>query len=1075
MAGETTIGPKYQSQQYSTTIGTRFIAGQVNCYSYSVAWNLSYSYRTIGSTIYGKATLSVTPQKNYMLWRIQVNSDEQNFYDNQLDHYKEHEYTDDVPVMQRVLFDYGTVVKKTASASVTYENTSSYPSFYIYAKRIPITVKFDSNGGSGAMADQFVSAGLEAELNPCSFRRTGYRFLGWSENASSTAATYQDEATVLFETTISNYKDKKLYAVWEKSLTVTYDAGGGEASGTPVDSYANANGVVALASSYGLSKANCRFLGWVLDKRAVSDGIEYPAGHLFSGDTQVTITSDVTATAQWKGNESIVTLNQGGGTGGTSRITAEYAAPMPTTTNGEPVTMPTRTGYAFDGYYSSANGGGTKYYNADGTSAGNWDRTGNPMLYANWIANTYVVQYYPNYSGATAEPRSQKCRYGSTYAFKGASLFPRDGYRFVRWNTSFDDTGTRYDAGMSFANLTDEDGATITLYAIWARTLSVTVTAAGADNVGLLGNSPTVTATPSEAIVGEVVQLNAQTSDLNGISFQRWAIFGQIMDDHYATQNETSFVVESEQDVTVTAVYERREAEVQAVLSAPCSAVAALSTGATVRCTSTELGETAATTCRWGDTVWFKAEAVTGYAFAGWWDRNTGERMSMDRTYGHVLSKSQTRMEARYSVQVSVTAQPSTEEVGGETVTYTGTVSAWVDGVQQDTSASFPVTIGSSLRIAAQQAEGSYFYGWNANGSAISLAQDQPGILPTEGVAYVATFGATPPTFFYGVRDVRNTTADGTTNENTSSTAPIGETKIVGTEVVALSASEAQSQLGEAGLAYYNGFRYYKIVGLGVTARLVVSPATGNGALQLLSVPQKIEIPAQSSGPDLQGGGLEPAESDFVYNETFSTSEENGNILITSTWGTPVKCTVTVRSDTYGTAVAYSGGSAQGASTISELLVNTNVTVVATPNTGYMFDGWFDGSTLVSKASSYTFGVKRNITLEARFREDTSAIFAWGAGEDVKDAEWTGAVATMPRPMDPVAARVDAAGYPVQLTVGTFSSPSAEPTAERTVVFGSQGGRRLPRMRPERFLRVSVAARSEVDAIVVGTNMAEVN
>lgn len=934
-------------------------------------------------------------------------------------------------------------------------------------------VRFNANvtDVEGSMSPQWFSPDTAQALSSNGFsRQDGYLFKGWATtaaNANNGIVAYSDGASVTINAPTT------LYAVWGRPFYVTYDSDGG--SGTPVSASTNAGNQVVLASGYGLSRAGYQFRGWVLDNSATSSGITYPAGHVFDGDTLVTITSDVTATARWKGNESTVTLNSRGGTGGTPQVVAEFGTPMPDSVNGDSVIMPTRTGYTFGGYFTSANGGGTKYYNADGTSATDWDRSGNLTLYAYWIANSYVVRYSPNYPDAIVSPRDQTCSYGANYFTLGERAFLRDGYRLVRWNTKADDTGVRYQVESSFSDLSEEDGTTIVLYAIWARTLSVSVSAVGADAIGLLGNSPTVAASPSAVVVDDVVSLTAQTSGLVGIGFKRWAVAGQVVDETLATYGDFSFVVTSERDVEVTAIYERLEAEVSVVLSAPCSDVAALFVGASVRCTSTELGETAADMCRWGDTVWFKANDVTGYTFAGWWDVDTGERKSAEKTYGHVLSKAQTRMEARYSVEVSVSAQSSTEEVGGETVTYAGTVSAWVDSVAQDTSASFLVTIGSALRIAAEPAEGSYFHGWNANGSAVSLARDQPEIRPTEAVAYVATFGATPPTYFFGVQDVRNTTADGTTNTNTSSTAPIGTTELVGVEVVPLSTSEARSQLAEAGFSYVGGFRYYKVVGRGVAARLVVSPATGSGALQLLSVPQKIEIPPSSEGPELTGSTMPSAGTDFVYKEDFSTSEENGNILITSTWGTPVKCTVAVRSDAYGVALAYSGGSSSGESTIADLAVDASVTVVATPNTGYVFDGWFESGALVSALSSYTFAVRRDVSLEARFHADTSAIFVWEGGEDVKTMEWDGHVVAMQRPMDPVAARVDATGYPVNLTVGTYSSPSASPTAERTVVLGSQDGRRLQRMRPERFLRVSVSAQSEVDSIVVATNMAEVN
>ena len=75
-----------------------------------------------------------------------------------------------------------------------------------------------------------------------------------------------------------------------------------------------------------------------------------------------------------------VTLDQQSGSGGTSTIQAYKNEPMPS------ITLPTRTGFAFGGYFSSTNGSGTKYYNADGTSATTYPAENGPTtLYAYWI------------------------------------------------------------------------------------------------------------------------------------------------------------------------------------------------------------------------------------------------------------------------------------------------------------------------------------------------------------------------------------------------------------------------------------------------------------------------------------------------------------------------------------------------------------------------------------------------------------------------------------------------------------------------------------------------------------------
>ena len=74
------------------------------------------------------------------------------------------------------------------------------------------------------------------------------------------------------------------------------------------------------------------------------------------------------------------TFDKQGGTGGTDNVLVDYSVANPT------ITPPTRAGgYVFDGYYTGTNGTGTKYYNANGTSAANWNECGGKTLYAKWL------------------------------------------------------------------------------------------------------------------------------------------------------------------------------------------------------------------------------------------------------------------------------------------------------------------------------------------------------------------------------------------------------------------------------------------------------------------------------------------------------------------------------------------------------------------------------------------------------------------------------------------------------------------------------------------------------------------
>ena len=98
---------------------------------------------------------------------------------------------------------------------------------------------------------------------------------------------------------------------------------------------------------------------------------------------------DYTLYANGKARTTTVTLNPQGGTNGTAKVTATYGKAMPT---GEKIVAPTRAGYTFEGYYSSTNGNGTQYYNADMTSKRTWNKeASSATLYAYWKASSIPV------------------------------------------------------------------------------------------------------------------------------------------------------------------------------------------------------------------------------------------------------------------------------------------------------------------------------------------------------------------------------------------------------------------------------------------------------------------------------------------------------------------------------------------------------------------------------------------------------------------------------------------------------------------------------------------------------------
>ena len=143
-----------------------------------------------------------------------------------------------------------------------------------------------------------------------------------------------------------------------------------------------------------------------------------------------------------------VKYNANGGSGAPGQQTKWYGETLKLST-----TKPTRTGYSFQGWATSASG--SVAYAAGANYTGNAAVT----LYAVWKANTYTVSY--NANGGTGAPANQTKTYGVT--LKLSSTKPtRTNYNFLGWGTSSGSTTVAYAAGANYTA-----NAAITLYAIW--------------------------------------------------------------------------------------------------------------------------------------------------------------------------------------------------------------------------------------------------------------------------------------------------------------------------------------------------------------------------------------------------------------------------------------------------------------------------------------------------------------------------------------------------------------------------------------------------------------------------------
>ena len=195
-------------------------------------------------------------------------------------------------------------------------------------------------------------------------------------------------------------------------------------------------------------------------------------GYITSSASATNFTAGGTLYAKWTPKVYTITLNnQSATTAGTTTIYEKYAtgyytnstATTQMTASANGITVPTRTGYTFGGYYTETNGGGTQYINASGkltSSASATNFTAAGTLYAKWTINSYNITLNPNggkYDGSTSNKTVS-----ATYTQDVNIGYPiREGYTFTGWQTS---DGTIYDRNL-LTNAQSMTGLVATSYA----------------------------------------------------------------------------------------------------------------------------------------------------------------------------------------------------------------------------------------------------------------------------------------------------------------------------------------------------------------------------------------------------------------------------------------------------------------------------------------------------------------------------------------------------------------------------------------------------------------------------------
>ncbi len=380
---------------------------------------------------------------------------------------------------------------RTQKKVAHYLTTTSHQVVIFQPNLYTITYRNTYNSSDYSVQDVRYNDNYSLPTEPT---RTGYTFLGWytGENGTGTRITSDSVKTSASSQTLYSHWQQNTYNVDVNILSPTgiqdyasgsmtyYNSYSGNTYSGQTDQPENLihyNGYIRISNispSKGMYVSSVTNSGGSSKGSISKSGSTYTYTFKYGGTPNEGWDDEIIIQMAWR--TSNITLNKYGGSGGSSSVTATYNSSMPT------ISVPTKYGYDFGGYYWNTNGGGTKYYDTEGKSVHNWDRdTNSTTLEAYWIPKSSNIVYLPNGGSGTMTTEGNKYFYGQPTALT-LNTYYRTGYSFVGWHwqqtliLDKSKISDSYDLATQKAKVTHADGAKFTvsnesdeqsLYAIW--------------------------------------------------------------------------------------------------------------------------------------------------------------------------------------------------------------------------------------------------------------------------------------------------------------------------------------------------------------------------------------------------------------------------------------------------------------------------------------------------------------------------------------------------------------------------------------------------------------------------------